>query len=352
MKCSKAGKWAAMGVLLAICAGATGCLSCRRDPELCASSLPRELTKVTLPTYTIAPPDILLVDAVRVIPKPPYHAQPLDVLLIQVTGVLQEEPIVGPYPIGLDGTVNLGLHYGSVRVVGLTLEEIKDAIEKELKLRKFTKPEAVVMLGQSRALQQIRGEHLVRPDGTVGLGTYGDVTVVGLTLAEAKTAMENHLSQHLQNPELSVDVLAYNSKVIYVILDGGGSGQQVVRLPVTGNDTVLDIMSQVGGLTPVSSKHRIWVARPGPACAPCDQILPVDWVGITTRGRTESNYQLMPGDRVYVEAQPLVSIDTYLARLFSPMERIFGVTLLGRGLVGTLSQPLNQNGTGGSGSGF
>ena len=37
-----------------------------------------------------------------------------------------------------------------------------------------------------------------------------------------------------------MDVQGFNSKLYYVILDGGGAGQQVVRLPVTGNETVLD----------------------------------------------------------------------------------------------------------------
>jgi polysaccharide export outer membrane protein len=37
----------------------------------------------------------------------------------------------------------------------------------------------------------------------------------------------------------------------------------------------------------------------------------------------------MPGDRVYVKAQKLVTIDTALARFFSPIERMLGVTLLG-----------------------
>ena len=187
----------------------------------------------------------------------------MDVLLIQVSGVLQEEPIAGFYPIAPDGTVTLGLTYGSVRVVGLTLDEIKEAIEKQLKSKTFKEPQAVVTLGQSRALQQIAGEHLVRPDGTVGLGSYGTVAVAGMTLAEVKAAIESHLSQSLQKPEVAVDVLAYNSKVIYVIFDGGGSGEQVLRLPVTGNDTVLDALAQVGGLQAISSKHRIWVGASG-----------------------------------------------------------------------------------------
>jgi hypothetical protein len=40
---------------------------------------PRELTPTSLPPYTIAPPDILYLDAMRLIPKPPYRIEPLEV---------------------------------------------------------------------------------------------------------------------------------------------------------------------------------------------------------------------------------------------------------------------------------
>ena len=32
-----------------------------------------------------------------------------------------------------------------------------------------------------------------------------------------------------------------------------------------------------------------------------DQVLPVDWEAITRQGDTKTNYQLQPGDRLYVE---------------------------------------------------
>jgi polysaccharide export outer membrane protein len=290
-----------------------------------------------------------LIDARRVIPLPPYKVEPLDVLAIQANG-LATAPIAGPFVVDTDGTVNLGPPYGSVRVVGMTLDEAKTAIVDFLK-KDIVKPEVQIYLGQSQALQQIRGEHLVRQDGTVGLGTYGDVSVVGKTLAEAKAAIEAHLSQHLLNPEVSVDVFAFNSKVYYVIFDGGGAGQQIVRLPTTGNDTVLDAVSQINGLSAVADKRRIWVARPVPACAAEDQILPVDWCAVTKRGRTETNYQLFPGDRLYVEADPLITLDTGLARIISPIERLFGIVLLGNGTVQSFRNNGGSNGTG-NGTGF
>ena len=326
-----------------------GCATCSCGTAVCDNDLPRELAKTTMPPYTVEPPDILLIDARRIIPLPPYKVEPLDVLAIQANG-LATAPIAGPYVVDTDGTVNLGPPYGSVRVVGMTLAEAKTAILEFLK-KDIVKPEVEVYLSQSQALQQIRGEHLVRQDGTVGLGTYGDVSVVGKTLAEAKAAIETHLSQYLLNPEVSVDVYAFNSKVYYVIYDGGGAGQQIVRLPTTGNDTVLDAVSQINGLSAVADKRRMWVARPVPACAAQDEILPVDWCAVTKRGRTETNYQLFPGDRLYVEADPLITLDTDLARIISPVERLFGIVLLGNGTVQSFKNNGGSNGSG-SGTGF
>jgi polysaccharide biosynthesis/export protein len=346
-------RWAALVALTCLCAGSAGCVSLQPHADVCCDNgLPRELAKTAMPPYTVEPPDILLIDAVRVIPLPPYRVAPLDALIIEGNG-LPMAPISGPYVVDTDGTVNLGFTYGSSpRLVGMTLPEAKKAIEEWLK-KDIVKPEVQIALGQSHALQQIRGEHLVRQDGTVGLGTYGDVSVVGKTLPEVKAAIEAQLSKYLLDPEVSVDVFAYNSKVFYVIYDGGGSGQQIVRLPATGNDTVLDAVSQINGLSAVADKRRIWVARPVPACTEDDQILPVDWCAVTKRGRTETNYQLFPGDRLYVAADPLVTLDTALARIISPMERVFGVTLLGNATIINLKDKSSTGtGTTGTGTGF
>jgi hypothetical protein len=78
--------------------------------------------------------------------------------------------------------------------------------------------------------------------------------------------------------------------------------------------------------------------------------MPVDWVGITMRGRTETDYQLLPNDRVYVKADAMVEFDTRLARLITPIERIFGFILLGSGTIRDVSSSHSSLG-GGSGGG-
>jgi hypothetical protein len=86
--------------------------------------------------------------------------------------------------------------------------------------------------------------------------------------------------------------------------------------------------------------------------------MPVDWVAITTRGRTETNYQLLPGDRLYVKADCWAEFDTRLARVLAPFERVFGFTLLGSGTVFTIQRNTaagkfdKSTATGGGGGGL
>ena len=142
-----------------------------------------------------------------------------------------------------------------------------------------------------------------------------------------------HLSNYLDQPEISLDVYSYNSKYYYIVMDGGGYGQQVIRFPVTGRDTVLDALSQINGLPYVASTRHIWVARPNGG-DPCqEQILPVDWQSLTRCGNPATNYQLMPGDRIFVQSDALIHANNILTKAFAPLERIFGITLLGTSTV-------------------
>ena len=59
----------------------------------------------------------------------------------------------------------------------------------------------------------------------------------------------------------------------------------------------------------------------------------VDYKAITEFGDNRTNYQLMPGDRLLVAEDRLIAADTYLAKLFSPLERAMGFSLLTVGTV-------------------
>jgi polysaccharide export outer membrane protein len=300
---------------------------------------PNEMAKVSLPAYRIEPPDLLILDVVRLVPRAPYRLDLFDVLRVRADPVLPWTDNFGKARtdfeatprVELDGRIELGPRYGSVQVAGLTVEEARQAILEQFE-RIIRQPGVSVQVEVIAGAQALGGEYLVAPDGTINLRQYGRVHVAGKTIAEARTAIQQHLSQFLDSPEIWLDVRGYNSKVYYVITEGAGLGDNVLRVPVTGNETVLDALSQVGGLSQLSSK-RIWIARPAPSAFGCEQILPVDWDAITRGAATATNYQIFPGDRIFVAEDNLVATNNFLIKLISPVERLLGVTSLGASTV-------------------
>jgi polysaccharide export outer membrane protein len=317
---------------------------------------PREKSMVSLASYRIEPPDVLQLEVFKLVPLPPYRAEVYDVLQIQVINTLPEHPI-GPidaygratpdggyYLVEAEGTVNLGPAYGPVRVAGMTIEEIEQAIRRRL-LRVLRDPVVSVKLARASGTQPISGPYLVGPDGTVNLRQYGAVHVAGKTIAEAKVALEKHLAQYFDSPKVSLDVAAYNSKVYYVITEGAGLGDNVLPVPITGNETVLDAVARVGGTSQLSSM-RIWIARPAPDKFGCEQILPVDWVAITRGGSTATNYQVMPKDRIFIAEDKLVAMSNLINKVVSPIERLAGFgSLIGSTIRNyqTLGRTYNQS---------
>lgn len=288
---------------------------------------PRELEMVSLPAYTIEPPDILFIQAVKIVPKAPHKLEPFDALLIRVANAFADQPIAEAYFIDPEGTVDLGPAYGRVKVVGLTTDEAQAEIRRHL-AQLIEAPEVSVSLAASSGAQQISGEHLVGPDGRINLSTYGSVYVAGLTLDQARMVIEQHLSKYLEAPQVAVDVFAYNSKTYYVITQGAGQGDDVTEFPITGNETVLDAIAQLGGLSQLSSS-RIFIARPAPNGVCGEQILPVNWDEISRGGSTATNYQIMPKDRLYIAQDNFVYFNALVFKYTQPFERMFGFTSLG-----------------------
>lgn len=238
------------------------CVGCQtvRTPEekIATSNLPTELNKTTLPEYVIEPPDLLVVEVLEALPGRP------------ITG----ERLVRP-----DGTISLDF-YGKVYVAGLTGSEVKEKVI--LHLRKYLNDE-----------------------------------VLGLVEQDPETGEMIPIPPNESN-RVFVDVTSYNSKVYYVQGDVAAPG----RLPVTGNETVLDAINYAGGLAPTASNVNIRLVRPAPAGSCCEQVLPVNYSAIVYGGDPTTNYQLMPGDRLVVYRDPIVRGTLFLDRVAAPFNTV------------------------------
>jgi polysaccharide export outer membrane protein len=249
-------------------------------------TIPAELCKITFPPYVVESPDVLLIEV---------YADSLDVTKPPVA--LWPQPIGGQHLVNLDGTVRLGI-WGSVPVSGLSLEQAQKAI----------------------------GQHVYKK------------------MQEDKRIADKFKANSPEKLFVIVDVLAYNSKTYYVITDGGGFGEQIFSFPLLGGETVLDALARINGLPEIGSKRDIWIARRSPLPGMPEQLLPVDYVAVTQHAVAQTNYQMMPGDRLYVKAQGIFRFDRTLQKVLTPIERLLGVTLLGSSTVNSISGR-NQTGS-------
>jgi polysaccharide export outer membrane protein len=144
---------------------------------------------------------------------------------------------------------------------------------------------------------------VVQADGTIDLGFDGEVYVAGLTLEQVERKIAQNLAGVAARRRLRVEgpievsvrlVNGSQSKVYYVL----GTVSSQSSFPITGNERVVDAILRAG-LRSNSLPEKSYLVRPHPVSGP-DLILKIDWVGITQRGDTLTNYQVLPGDRIYV----------------------------------------------------
>jgi protein involved in polysaccharide export with SLBB domain len=172
---------------------------------------------------------------------------------------------------------------------------------------------------------RLPGDQPVLPDGTISLGKYGQLIVAGKPVAEIEAAVRGTIQAQLaaalptpaaENGDLNeppppmpgtrpaeprevgpitVRVVTRQSKVYYVLGEVNAAGS----FTLNGRETVLDGILAAGGLNDRASRRNIILARPTPADS-CRVVLPVCYYEIVQLGDTSTNYQLAPGDRIYV----------------------------------------------------
>lgn len=167
---------------------------------------------------------------------------------------------------------------------------------------------------------RLQADQVVQQDGTIDLGAYGRLVVVGRSTAEiqqevnavvsrieiAKQQSNIELAAHRSHdhssaaqPDYGVNVRLVNqdSATFYVMGEVNAPGSY----PLVGNETVFDALIAAGGLSTKANDHKVILVRPQSDGQP-RVVLPVCYQQILQLGDVTTNYQLLPGDRIYVPA--------------------------------------------------
>jgi polysaccharide biosynthesis/export protein len=173
-------------------------------------------------------------------------------------------------------------------------------LDKRALLPYFVQPSDVLLLEVTDLEADVRlpVDQTVMPDGTIDLGQYGRLVVAGLTIEEIEqlvlTAVRVGENDQTIKP-INVRLSVAESAVYYVLGEVNSPG----AYPIIGRETVLDAIMAAGGLSDSASERKIILSRPTPPPS-CRVVLPICYDHIVQLGDTTTNYQIQPGDRIYV----------------------------------------------------
>jgi len=159
----------------------------------------------------------------------------------------------------------------------------------------------------------VSGRQTIGPDGRIPLHHAGPFRIEGQTPKEAAGL----IAKHLQVPRDSVrlHVVKFQSKLIYLSGEGTGVPRAV---PYQGQETVLDLLQRIGGITPGASAGEVYVVRSHVAEGDRPEVFHVDLQGIVMKKDQHTNMRLEPFDQVYVGESRQGKLDKCLPPCLRP----------------------------------
>jgi polysaccharide export outer membrane protein len=137
----------------------------------------------------------------------------------------------------------------------------------------------------------LSGSAKVRPDGYVTLPLINELQVVGLTTGQLRKLLEEKYKDFTTDPFVTIRIEGIASSEIFYVSHGRSGA-----FPLSGNETILQLLSRMGGLGIFDDRSNVRVIR-----RDGDKITEyvVDYDAIL-KGDLKQDILLRPGDRIIV----------------------------------------------------
>lgn len=162
---------------------------------------------------------------------------------------------------------------------------------------------------------EVSKQYIINSEGKIQYEFVGDIVVAGLTKKEAKEAITKQLSTYIVNPEVTVTIVGYNSKVVYVIGEVGQPGKIFMRGDTI---TVREALLEAGLPLLTASTRKCPLITPSES-GKAEQKF-VDVFKLVYEGDLRENLVMKPGDTLYIPATVMAKA----MRVISPVTQPVG----------------------------
>lgn len=142
---------------------------------------------------------------------------------------------------------------------------------------------------------EVSGQFPINSEGNIQYEFVGDLNVDGLTKDQIKKVLADRLSEYIIDPEVTVKIVGYNSKIIYVVGEVGRPG----KIYMQGDTITVHEALVEAGLPLLSAKTNAGrVITPSNSGTP--KIRKVNVEKLLYHGDLRENLVMIPGDTLYV----------------------------------------------------
>jgi polysaccharide export outer membrane protein len=164
----------------------------------------------------------------------------------------------------------------------------------------------------------IERELTVRPDGRISMDLIGEVDVAGRTVSEVREDVAQRLKEFIVAPDVTVAVIASNSRQFFVF----GEVLRPGAYPLIGDVTAVQALAAASGPTRFASLSSARLVRPR---EDAKQVYGIDFKRISIEGDATTNYELQPGDIIFVPPNASARIGYAIHIIFFPLQQIIGL---------------------------
>ncbi|MDB4349540.1 polysaccharide biosynthesis/export family protein [Omnitrophica bacterium] len=261
-------------------------------------------------------------------------AKSMVVIALAITGLLYTSIICAPAYADTENPTEIAETPGvkeTAKSVDIVLDELPvadapDALVSE-DMKYTLGPNDVVAI-EVRRHPEFSGQYTVNSEGKIEYKFVGDVILLGLTKVEARERLTEILTEYLIDPVIDVQIVAYMSKVFYVVGDVNRPGKFYMRGETISIREAI-VLAGLPNSAAATRKCRLIT----PDDKGKDNYINVNVYSLLYEGNLKENRTMKPGDVLYVPATILAKMIRVISPVTNAAAETVGAAAAGAGAV-------------------
>jgi len=168
---------------------------------------------------------------------------------------------------------------------------------------------------------EVSGQYPINNEGKIQYEFVGDIMISGMTKEKAEETVSERLAEYIVSPEVTVKIIQYNSKIVYVVGEVAAPGKIYMRGDTI---TVREALMQAGlpRLSGITKKSHL--ITPTDAGKPKKKY--IDVYALLYQGDLRQNDIMYPGDVLYIPPTFLTKVMRAISPVAAPIGQAAGAT--------------------------